>query len=101
MLPVTMVMPFLLLTNVARLARRGNQGPGCHRLRTRAMGDDNPDMTIEEVIEHIMRATGKTRRQARYALYEAARSGKLRATGINPDTMVREAIPPEAWPKVH
>jgi hypothetical protein len=34
-------------------------------------------------------------------MIEAARSGKLRTTGINPDTNVREAIPPEAWPKVH
>lgn len=65
------------------------------------MSDDDPFMDIDQAVEHIMRATGKTRRQARYALIEAARSGKLRASGINPDTNKREAIPPEAWPKIN
>jgi hypothetical protein len=65
------------------------------------MSDDDPFMSFDEAIEHVMRVTGKTRRQARYALIEAARSGALPTTGINSDTNQREAIPPEAWPKVN
>jgi hypothetical protein len=62
---------------------------------------DAPMMSLDEIIEYVMRVTGKTRRQAKYAVIEAARNGKLRTTGVNPCTNQREAIPPEAWPKVN
>ena len=65
------------------------------------MSDDDPFMNIEDAVTYVMRVTGKTRRQAKYAIVEMARSGKLRAVGINPHTNEREAIPPEAWPKVN
>jgi hypothetical protein len=62
---------------------------------------DDKQISIDEAVELIMRNTGKTRRQARQALVEYCRSGKLRATGINPETGEREIIPPEAWPAIN
>lgn len=63
--------------------------------------NDEPYMDIDEAVEHVMRATGKTRRQAKHAIIEMARSGRLRAIGTNSYTNEREAIPPEAWPIVN
>ena len=51
-------------------------------------------MTLEEVLDHIMRTTGKTRRQAKAALLEKIESGELPATGINIATGKRETVPP-------
>lgn len=65
------------------------------------MSDNDRFMSIDDAVEYVMRVTGKTRRQAKHAIIEMARSGKLRAVGVNPDTNEHEAIPPEAWPKVN
>ena len=58
-------------------------------------------MDIEDAVKHLMKVTGKTRRQAKHVLAEYARQGKLATSGINPETGERELIPPEAWPAVN
>ena len=57
------------------------------------MSDDD-QMTMDEVLDHIMRVTGKNRRQAKAALLEKIASGELPATGVNMETGKREIIPP-------
>jgi hypothetical protein len=57
---------------------------------------DSEYMTMDEVLDHIMRTTGKTRRQAKAALLEKINSGELPATGIN-EAGKRENIPPGNW----
>ena len=54
-------------------------------------------ITDEEAIDHIVRVTGKTRRQARMMLAQKMASGEIRAEGLNPYTEKREMIPKEAW----
>lgn len=65
------------------------------------MAKDEAWIGIEEAIVMIMKATGKTRRQAKMALVEACGSGMVRSSGLNTRTGERESIPPEAWPKIH
>jgi hypothetical protein len=55
----------------------------------------------EAAIAHVMRVTGKNRRQARAALVKAFRSGAVTTAAINPDTGEREVIPPDCWPSVN
>jgi hypothetical protein len=38
-------------------------------------------MLLNDAVKHIMKATGKTRRQAEQALLQALKSGKVRARG--------------------
>jgi hypothetical protein len=54
-----------------------------------------------ETIAYIMKAQGKSRRQATAELMEALRTGKLKATGILEGTDERVTIPPKAWPKIN
>jgi hypothetical protein len=65
------------------------------------METDDDHMSFEEAIKLVMQRTGKSRRQARVALIEACRQGKIPASGIHPLTGKREVIPPECFPKVH
>lgn len=58
------------------------------------MMPDDDQMNLSEVLDHIMRTTGKTRRQAKAALLEKIESGELPATGINVATGKREIVPP-------
>jgi hypothetical protein len=58
-------------------------------------------MDADEAVRHIMRVTGKTRRQAKMELLKYMSDGSLPASGINPDTGEREIISSDAWPKVH
>jgi len=54
---------------------------------------DSEFMSMEEAIAHVMRATGKNRRQAKAALLEKVRTGELPLTGIGASGK-REDIPP-------
>ena len=45
------------------------------------MASDEDLMSFSEAIAHIMRVTGKNRRQATAALMEKLRSGKIKAWG--------------------
>ena len=58
------------------------------------MMHDDDLMNLDEALDHIMRVTGKTRRQARIALLKKLNSGELPATGINVATGKREVIQP-------
>jgi hypothetical protein len=62
---------------------------------------DDGMISFEEAVALIMQRTGKNRRQARAALIEACRQGKIPATGTRLDNGQREIIPPEYFPKVH
>ena len=65
------------------------------------MSNDNYWMDFEEALQHIMRVTGKTRRQAKAALMKKLRAGEIYAIGTNAKTNRVERIPPKAWPEVH
>jgi hypothetical protein len=52
------------------------------------------NMTPDEVLDHIQRSCGCSRRQARAKFWEAIRSGQLPVYGINREG-VRERIPPD------
>jgi hypothetical protein len=51
-------------------------------------------VTVDEAIAHIMRVTGKNRRQARAALREKWRSGEVPVFGTNNQTGNFEVVPP-------
>jgi len=51
-------------------------------------------MSPDEALDHIMRSTRCSRRQARAKLWAAIRSGKLPVFGTNRDGIV-ERIPPD------
>jgi hypothetical protein len=52
-------------------------------------------ITEDEAIAHIMKTTGKTRRQARFALAAEVAKGTLPATAIDPKTGKRVKLPKE------
>jgi hypothetical protein len=58
------------------------------------MTEDDRWMTFEEAIQWVMKQTGKTHRQAKAALNEKCRQGKIRAVGTNLRTGQRETVPP-------
>lgn len=63
------------------------------------MMDPKKHITWDESVEHIMKATGKNRRQATAALTEACRQGKLPAfTEVDGEI---EQIPQEQFPKIN
>jgi hypothetical protein len=55
----------------------------------------------DQCLAHIMRVTGKTRRQAKAALLEKLRDGSIPARGENIDTGRIEIIPKDYWPAVN
>jgi hypothetical protein len=57
--------------------------------------------TLEQCLAHIMRAQGKTRRQAKAALLKELRAGNIAAIGDNPETGRTELIPKDCWPSVN
>lgn len=65
------------------------------------MAKDPEWMTEREVLEHVMRVTGKTKRQARYALLKELRAGHISAKGDNIETGKQEYIPRDYWPSVN
>jgi hypothetical protein len=63
-------------------------------------------MLLSETLEHVMKATGKTRRQAKAAILQALKSGALRARAevVVTDTLTGEEenygvepVPVEFW----
>ncbi len=54
-------------------------------------------MSLKEMVDYVMRATGRTRRQARQDILRAARAGKITLHGINAQTGVDEPIPRHFW----
>lgn len=62
---------------------------------------DERMMSMDEAVTHIMRTTGKTRRQAKYALIEALRSGKLPAYATHNETGETVQVPANAWPEIN
>jgi hypothetical protein len=65
------------------------------------MGKKTEYISAEEALQMLMKATGKTRRQAKMALAEAARQGKVRTCVFDEETGERKDIPPEAWPIIN
>lgn len=63
------------------------------------MKDEPEYWTWDDAIAHVMKTTGKNRRQATAALVEKCRSGELPSTGELDGERV--PIPPEAWPKIN
>ena len=58
---------------------------------------DDDYMDLNEAVKHIMQATGKTRRQARAAVVQAMKNGRIRARGVveDPETGERFTVPIE------
>lgn len=54
--------------------------------------DDNTMMSVGEIIEHIMKATGRSRKQAIAEFQRALKSGELQGSAINPATGRREMV---------
>lgn len=65
------------------------------------MTNSDPMMNWDEAVTYVMRATGKSRRQATAALIEKCRQGAIRATGLNAETDDRETVPPAYFPSVN
>jgi hypothetical protein len=58
---------------------------------------DDDEMSLNEIVEHVMRVTGRNRRQAQKEVLRRLASGELQTTGINTATGKRQAIPAEFW----
>lgn len=43
--------------------------------------DDGDRMSLNDAVKHVMKATGRTRRQAEQAVLQALKSGDIRACG--------------------
>jgi hypothetical protein len=63
-------------------------------------------MRLNDVVEHIMRATGRTRQQAEHEVLRALKAGELMATGElvtfdretgREESSGRQSIPAEVW----
>jgi hypothetical protein len=61
---------------------------------------DDDYMDLNEAVKHIMKATGKTRRQAEAAVKQAAKSGAVRLRGVNTRTGEEEEIPVEVLAQI-
>ena len=62
---------------------------------------DDETMTWRETVDHLMKVTGKNRRQATAELLQIVRKGEIPVTGINRKTGEREVIPPDQFPVVN
>jgi hypothetical protein len=56
---------------------------------------DDDYVSLNDAVKHIMKATGRTRRQAEAVVKQAAKSGAVRLRGVNTRTGEEEEIPVE------
>ena len=61
---------------------------------------DDDYVSLNDAVKHIMKATGRTRRQAEAMVTQALKAGKVRARGVNAATGEEGEIPVEVFRRV-